>query len=67
MLVLFVVVSCAPLVPAAIRPSGEAIGGGNALGFTLLEAWFVAVIVALRRPRQSGGGSPSGPVIAWKA
>ncbi|HEY8072955.1 MAG TPA: hypothetical protein VIF62_02565 [Labilithrix sp.] len=51
MLLLFVAISIAPVVPLAIRPSAELIGAGNAVAFTLLEAWFVAVFVATRRAR----------------
>ncbi len=49
MLLLFLAISVAPVLPAAIRPSAELIGAGNAIAFTLLEGWFVAVFVALRR------------------
>ena len=49
MLTLFVAISVAPVLPLAIRPKAELIGGGNALGFTILEAWFVAAMVAVRK------------------
>jgi len=49
MLLLFVAISVAPVLPSAIRPSSALIGAGNALAFTVLEAWFVAAIVAVRR------------------
>lgn len=52
MLLLFVAISVAPVLPLAIRPSAELIGGGNAVAFTILEAWFVAVFLAIRQ-RQS--------------
>jgi hypothetical protein len=47
MLLLFLVISIAPVAPRAIRPSPELIGAGNAVAFTLLEGWFVAVFVAI--------------------
>ncbi|MBX3226195.1 MAG: hypothetical protein KIT84_28520 [Labilithrix sp.] len=50
MLLLFVAISLAPLVPRAVRPSPELIGAGNALAFTVLEAWFVAVWIVIRKP-----------------
>jgi hypothetical protein len=49
MLILFCAISVAPLLPVAIRPSAELIGGGNAVAFVILEGWFVAVFVAVRR------------------
>ena len=51
MLLLFLVISVAPVAPAAIQPSAELIGAGNAVAFTLLEGWFVAVFVAIRAAR----------------
>jgi hypothetical protein len=54
LLLLFLVISIAPVLPSAIRPSAELIGGGNAIAFTLLEVWFVTVVVALSsRARRS--------------
>ncbi len=52
MLVLFLAISVAPVLPVGIRPSGETIGAGNALAFTILEGWFVALFLA-RRPARS--------------
>ncbi len=49
MLLLFVAISVAPVVPLAIRPSAERIGAGNAIAFTLLEVWFVAAMLGSRR------------------
>lgn len=49
MLVLFAAISVAPILPLAIRPKPELIGGGNALAFTVLEAWFVFVWWLLRK------------------
>lgn len=50
MLLLFCAISLAPIVPLAIRPSAEVIGAGNALGFTILEGWFVALWIVIRKP-----------------
>jgi hypothetical protein len=49
MLVLFMAISVAPIVPLAIRPKPELIGAGNALAFTVLEAWFVLIGWLLRK------------------
>ena len=48
MLLLFVAISVAPVLPVAIRPSNELIGAGNAFAFTVLEVWFVAAFLATR-------------------
>lgn len=50
MLGLFVLISIAPIVPPGLRPSPELIGAGNAVGFTVLEVWFIAVWLVVRRP-----------------
>ena len=50
MLLLFSAISLAPIVPLALRPSPELIGAGNALGFTILEGWFVALWLVIRKP-----------------
>ena len=49
MLVLFMAISVAPILPPALRPKPELIGAGNALAFTVLEAWFVLVGWSLRK------------------
>jgi hypothetical protein len=49
MLVLFMAISVAPIVPLAIRPPPELIGAGTALAFTVLEAWFVLIWWLLRK------------------
>jgi hypothetical protein len=51
MLLLFAAISIAPLLPVAVRPSSAQIGAGNALAFTLLEAWFVAAFFACKHAR----------------
>jgi hypothetical protein len=48
MLLLFVAISVAPILPEGVRPKSELIGAGNALGFALLEGWFVAALLAVR-------------------
>jgi hypothetical protein len=49
---LFVVVSAGRLLPAELRPSPTALGLGNALGFVLLEVWYLTVTeLVLRRTR----------------
>jgi hypothetical protein len=54
MLLLFLAISIAPVLPASIRPSDERIGAGNAMAFTILAAWFVAAFVAVKRSRATG-------------
>jgi hypothetical protein len=49
MLVLFMAISVAPILPVAIRPKAELIGAGNALAFTVLEVWFVLIWRLLRK------------------
>lgn len=49
MLALFGAISIAPLLPLAVRPRPELIGGGNAVAFTVLEGWFVAVLLLVRK------------------
>lgn len=49
MLVLFSGISIAPILPLALRPKPELIGIGNALAFTVLEAWFALVWWLLRK------------------
>jgi hypothetical protein len=43
MLVLFMAISLAPILPMSMRPKAALIGGGNALAFTILEVWFAAI------------------------
>lgn len=47
--VLYSLISIGPILPRAIRPSPELIGAGNAVAFTLLELWFVALFFAVRK------------------
>jgi hypothetical protein len=49
MLALFVAISVGPLLPRAIGPSPELVGVGNGIAFSLLEIWFVLLLLAMRR------------------
>jgi len=53
MLLLFCAISVAPILPRGVRPSPEVIGGGNAIAFTILEAWLLAVWFVVRKPSAS--------------
>ena len=49
---LFAFLSFGPLLPAALRPGPVVVSAGNAVGFVMLEAWFVLVAErVLRRSR----------------
>lgn len=62
---IFLFAGVGPLVPEALRPSAPAIGIANALGFLLMEWWFLEVLEqVLRRSRLDDG---LGRYMAWRA
>lgn len=60
MLVLFLAISVAPVLPAAIRPKPELVGAGNALAFTVLEVWFGIVWWLMRAGQPPSPRAPKG-------
>jgi hypothetical protein len=41
-----------PLLPAPVRPAPATVGAANAVGFLLLQWWFVEVLIRVRRRAQ---------------
>ncbi len=60
---LLFVVSIAPLLPDAYRPSDAIVAAGNAIGFALMMLWFCAITeLVLRRSRPYGA---NGRMAFW--
>ncbi len=61
---LFLYVNAGPLLPPALRPSPLFVAAGNAVGFVLLQLWFVIVAeLVLRRSRPDAA---SGREARWR-
>jgi hypothetical protein len=61
---IFLVVSVAPVVPAWIRPPASWVAAGNAVGFVLMEVWFLLLserVLARSRP-----DAPHGRWAPWR-
>lgn len=61
----FCVVSVAPLLPPALRPSSAFVAAGNALGFVAMEAWFLLVTEQVMR--RACPDAPHGRWAPWRA
>src|SRR6185503_3869746 len=61
---LFLYANGGPKLPAAIRPSPEAVAGGNAVGFLLLQLWFA--LVAEKILRRSRPDAAHGRQAPWR-
>jgi hypothetical protein len=62
---LFLLITTAPLLPAGMRPPAALVAAGNALGFALMELWFIVVIEhILRRDIED---QPHGRWARWVA
>jgi hypothetical protein len=61
---IFVFAATGPLLPPTHRPSGAAIAGANAIGFVLLQIWFV--LVAERVLGHARRPTPFGRYAAWR-
>ena len=62
---LFLLITVSPLLPAGLRPPAVAVAAGNALGFALMELWFVLVIEHILRRDVSD--QPHGRWAPWVA
>lgn len=62
---LFLLITTAPLLPAGARPPAALVAAGNALGFALMELWFIVVIEHVLR--RDIGDQPHGRWAPWVA
>ena len=62
---LFLAAGIGPLLPNGLQPTAPLVGAANALGFLLMEWWFLDVLEqVLRRSRTDGA---FGKFMAWRA